>query len=272
MQAVTLNGISLHYRWSPAPAAEQTIVFVNSLGTDFRIWDGAATGIGGRASILVYDKRGHGLSDLGPVPHAMADHVGDLEALMDHMGLGPSIICGLSAGGIIALGLVARRPDLVTALVLCGTAPKVGTEESWNERIGAVTRHGLDQIADAVLARWFTGAFREDGNPGFAMARNMLLRQSPAGYTATCAAIRDTDYTAVAAGLRLPVLCMVGAEDGATPPALVEAMAGIIRGSRFHVLDGCGHMPCIERPERVTALILAFMDQIEDGAAGVVSS
>lgn len=242
MRTVTLNGISLHYQWMPA-ASKTTIVFVNSLGTDFRVWEEVAGIIGDRASMLLYDKRGHGLSDLGPLPYAMADHITDLEQLMHHLGIGPAVICGLSIGGIIALGLSERRPDLVSGLVLCDTAPKFGTEQSWNERIAAVQQDGLEAIADMVLSRWFSTGFRRGDNPLFAAMRNMLVRQSPAGYTATCAAIRDTDFTTIAAGLDLPALCMVGAEDGATSPSLVEAMARIIKGSQFHILEACGHIP-----------------------------
>ena len=52
---------------------------------------------------------------------------------------------------------------------------------------------------------------------------------------------------------------MVGAEDGATSPSLVEAMARIIKGSQFHILEACGHIPCVEQPKAVASLIIDFM-------------
>ena len=260
MQSIQVNGVSLHHRWRPG-AGRQSLVFTNSLGTDFRIWDEVVEGLGGDLSTLVYDKRGHGLSDLGNVPYAMDDHIADLEGLMERLGVGPAIICGLSVGGQIALGLAGLRPDLVTGLILCDTAPKIGTLQSWNERIDSVSQQGIASIAEMVLARWFTPGFRRGDNPLFAMARNMLLRQSVEGYAATCAAIRDTDLTGVAAVLRVPTLCIVGREDGATPPDLVEAMARIIPGAGFHVIESCGHIPPVERPEELTRLITGFLRQ-----------
>lgn len=259
MDSVRLNNVTIYYHWKPAAADKPTLIFINSLGTDLRIWDAVSSGLGARVSILTYDKRGHGLSDLGDVPYTIDNHVDDLEGLFDHLGPGPSVVCGLSVGGLIALGLAARRPELVKSLVLCDTAPKIGTAQSWNERIDAVTRNGIGSIADMVLGRWFTPAFRSEETPTFAIARNMLLRQPVEGYAATCAAIRDADFTAVAASLRVPALCIVGAEDGATPPELVEAMARIIPDSRFHIIGGCGHIPCVERPDEIIALLAGFI-------------
>ena len=119
-------------------------------------------------SIVIYDKRGHGLSDIGEVPYSMDDHVSDLEALLDHLRVTDAIICGLSVGGLIAQGLYARRPDLVQALILCDTAHKIGSDEMWNSRIAAVEKGGMALLVDAILERWFTAAFRRTNNLEFA--------------------------------------------------------------------------------------------------------
>ena len=77
--------------------------------------------------MLCYDKRGHGLSDLGGAPYSIDDHVDDLAGLVDHLGAGKVVLCGLSVGGLIAQGLSAKRPEIVRALILCDTAHKIGT-------------------------------------------------------------------------------------------------------------------------------------------------
>ena len=107
-----------------------------------------------------YDKRGHGLSELPPGQPLIADYADDLAALIDRLGVARATIVGLSIGGLIAQELYRRRPDLVAALVLCGAAAKIGTEESWRQRIDEVARGGVEAIADAVLQRWFTADFR----------------------------------------------------------------------------------------------------------------
>jgi 3-oxoadipate enol-lactonase len=86
----------------------------------------------------------------------------------------------------------------------------------------------------------------------------MLTRTPQAGYLGTCAAIRDADFTEEAKRIAVPTLCVVGAEDGATPPALVRELAGLVPGARCEVIEGAGHLPCIERPLAVARLIEDF--------------
>lgn len=258
MQSLMIDGVAIHHRWLLRGANLPTIAFSNSLGTDFRIWDEVVDRLGGGFNILLHDKRWHGLSDHGKAPLRMTDLIGDLAALLDHYNQKKAILCGLSVGGIISMGLAAERPDLVRGLVLCNTAPKVGTAESWAERIAAVKVSGIAGIADMVLQRWFTPGFRQAGNPHFSMARNMLLRQSAEGYAATCAAIAETDFRPLAAKLAVPTLCIAGDHDQATPPSIVEEMSRMIDGSSYQLLSGCGHIPCMERPEALADLLAGF--------------
>lgn len=251
MPFVTLNGVTLHYRYRPG--AGVPVVFLNSLGTDFRIWDGVIAGLDPDAPLLCLDKRGHGLSDEGPVTMALL--VEDVAALMDHLGLGHAVICGVSVGGMIAQGLATARPDLAAGLVLCCTGTRIGDAEGWNARIDTVRRTGIAAMSEAILERWFSTGFREAETAALAGYRNMLTRTPAAGYAGVCAAIRDTDFTEQSARLALPTRCLAGAEDLATPPDLVAALAGTIPGATVEILDGCGHLPCIEAPEAVARSI-----------------
>jgi 3-oxoadipate enol-lactonase len=71
----------------------------------------------------------------------------------------------------------------------------------------------------------------------------MLVRTTVDGYAGTCAAIRDADMTESTRALKLPVLCIVGDQDGATPPDLVRSTAELIEGARFEIIEGAGHIP-----------------------------
>jgi pimeloyl-ACP methyl ester carboxylesterase len=86
----------------------------------------------------------------------------------------------------------------------------------------------------------------------------MLVRAPVEGYLGTCATLRDTDLTETTRKLRQPTLCLVGAEDGATPPALVKSMSALIPGAAFEIVAEAGHLPCIERPDLIAARINAF--------------
>ncbi|MGK9042921.1 3-oxoadipate enol-lactonase [Rhizobium sp. SA279] len=238
----------IHYRIKGLDTGKPVIAFINSLGTDFRIWDAVIEALGDDYAYVLHDKRGHGLSDVGHAPYSIDDHAGDLIALLDHLGVKSAIIWGLSVGGLIAQGLYARRPDLVRALILSNTAHRIGTAEMWNARIDKIAADGLVSLVDPVMERWFTPAFRKPDNAAYAGARNMLSQQPEAGYSGTCAAIRDADFTEEAGRIAVPTLCVAGDQDGSTPPELVQSLAGLIPASRFVTIAGCGHIPCLEQP------------------------
>jgi 3-oxoadipate enol-lactonase len=217
MQAITISGRTAHAALAGDPD-RLPLVFVNSLGTDLRIWDRVLPLLPPGLRLLRYDLRGHGLSDAGTPGWSVDDLADDLAALLDATSTEPAVICGLSVGGMIAQSLAARRPDQVRALVLVGTAARIGPPEMWDERITRVRAGGLAPLADGILARWFSARFRAEA-PDIALWRNMLVRTPAGAYADTCAAIRDADLTASTAGLRLPVLALVGERTGRRRPS-----------------------------------------------------
>jgi 3-oxoadipate enol-lactonase len=248
----------LHFR-DENPGKDRTFVFVNALGTDLSIWDEVVAGYAGQFRILRYDLRGQGLSDAPPAPYSIDDHVADLAALLGAHGIHGAIVVGMSVGGMIALALADAHPDLVRLLVLCDTAPKIGTPELWSARIEAVRANGLASIADAVLERWLSAGFRQAHAVDLAGYRNMLTRNPAEGYIGTCATLRDTNLTSVASRLAQPTLCLVGEADGATPPASVRSLSELIPNAAFESIPNAGHLPCIEQPGSLSLRIEAFV-------------
>lgn len=261
MAFAAINGTVLHYEYLTEFEDEPVVVFVNSLGTDFRIWLPLIDELAENWSVLVYDKRGHGLSDAGKAPYSMEDHARDLIGLVEHIGIKKAIFCGVSVGGLIVQALYKLKPGLVEKLVLCDTAAKVGTTDSWNTRIATVEEKGIEAIADGVMKVWFTPDFHARRAADLAGYRNMLVRQPVEGYNGTCAALRDADLTADAPKIKVPTLVVVGDQDGSTPPDLVKATADRIPGAQFHVIEGCGHLPCIEQPETLAQLLAGFINE-----------
>ena len=262
MNFVELNGIILHHKMINANSGTPVIVFSNSLGTDFRIWDDCVADLSADFAILLYDKRGHGLSSLGTPPYAIDDHVSDLAGLIDHLGITSATICGLSVGGLIAQGLYHKRPDLVNGLILCDTGAKIGDTQMWNNRMAIVKEGGLDAIVEGNMQRWFSPAFHRNRASELAGYSNMFTRTPEGGYLGTGAAIRDADFRDQAPQIDVPTVCVVGDQDGATPPALVKSTADLIPGSGFEVIANAGHIPCAEQPAAVVKIIRSLMAKI----------
>ncbi|MBK0024438.1 3-oxoadipate enol-lactonase [Ochrobactrum sp. S46] len=265
MQFAYIHDSAMHYVWRDAGRDKPVVIFINSLGTDMRIWHDVQAQLGDAFSTLTYDKRGHGLSDTGTTPYSIEALSADLIGLMEHLAIGKAIICGLSVGGLIAQGLYAQRPDLVAGLVLSNTAHKIGNAQMWNDRIRAIEENGLASILNSTIPRWFTAQFRSPENAAFAGYCNMFIRQSQQGYTATCAALRDADFTAAASETVVPTLCIVGDQDGATPPDLVRELAQLIPGAHFRQITDSGHIPCVEQPAIFANLLREFIQTIEYG-------
>ncbi len=252
MQVLTRPWGAMHFQvQGDGPA----VIFANSLGTDLRLWDAVLPLLPGIRAIR-FDKRGHGLSDIGP-QDGIDGFADDAAALIEAVAGGPVVFVGLSIGGMIGQALASRRPDLVRALVLSNTAAKMGTAESWAARIAAVQAGGIAAIGDAVMERWFGPTFR--ATPALALWRTMLTRTDADGYTAACAALAEADLTASTSQLDLPVLAIAGDQDGASPPDLVRGTADLIRGAAFHVIPGAGHLPCVETPAAWAALVAPFL-------------
>ncbi len=259
MQSAKVGDAWLHVEANLRPDG-RNVVYINSLGSDLRIWDGVVARLA-RAGFgaLRYDLRGHGLSDLGTPPKLIADHVADLAGVMDAFGVGKAALCGVSVGGVIALGMAEAHPARVERLALCNTGSKIGTPETWNPRIAAVEKGGVAAVAEGVLERWFPAAMRQADAPEVALARNMLTRTPAAGYVATCIALRDSDLTEAARGVNVPTLCVAGELDGSTPPAMLRSLAALVPGATYHEIAGAGHLPCLQTPENLAERLIAFL-------------
>jgi 3-oxoadipate enol-lactonase len=258
MQMADLGDVALHYRVD-GPDDAPAVVFANSLGTDFRLWDDVLPLLPQGLRYVRYDKRGHGLSTCPPGPYAMGALVRDAERLLDHLNVRDCVFVGLSIGGLIAQGLAVKRLDQVRAMVLSNTAAKIGTAQMWQDRIDAIKAGGVESLADGIIDRWFAKPFVASG--AALPWRNMLARTPAEGYAGCCAAIAGTDFYTPTSGLGLPTLGIAGTEDGSTPPDLVRETVDLIKGSRFALIRGAGHLPCVEKPAEFAALLTQFLKE-----------
>jgi 3-oxoadipate enol-lactonase len=261
MRFVRANGGVIHFADEGSPGG-RTIVFSNSLGTDFRIWDEVVQPLVETWRVIRCDNRGHGLSELRAGPAAIADFASDLAALLDSRNVGEATIVGLSIGGMIAQELYRLRPDLVRSLVLCDTGHRIGTRASWTARMDAIAAGGLEGIADNVMRPWFTQDYHDNCADAVAGWRAMLTRTPPAGYLAACGALRDADLTSGARRIRAPTLCIVGDQDPSTPIALARELTELIPAAKLEIVAGAAHLPCIEKPAVLRGLIEAHLKDV----------
>lgn len=261
MSFASINAVALHYGIAGAPEGVP-LVLVNSLGTDFRIWDDVVALLAPRYRILRYDKRGHGLSDAPAGQYSLDDHVSDLIGLVRHCSFERFALCGISIGGMIAMRFAALHPERVGGLVLADTGAAIGTASTWNDRIAKVGADGMSAIAEAVVERWVTPEFRASSPAAFAGWRNMLERCPPQGYVASCASVRDADLSADLGRITAPTLVLVGDKDIVTPVALSQPLADGIPNARLRQVPDAGHVPSIEQPRALAKLIDEHLSEV----------
>ena len=259
MPPVFLPDLRLNAELSGPPSGPP-LVLIHALGTDLHIWDEVIPLLPPGLRILRFDLRGHGASDVPPAPYAMGTLIRDTERLMDHFALKDSVILGLSIGGLIAQGLAVKRLDLIRAMILSNTAARISRPEQWQARIAAVRATGMGSLADATMERWLGRKWRD--HPALPALRKTFLATDPEGWMGCAAAISGTDFFETTATLTLPTLAIAGANDGSTPPDLVRETAALIRGHRFALMRGTGHIPPVEKPAEYAALIGQFLMEI----------
>lgn len=244
--------------WESGRADGPAIVLSNALGSSHQIWDRQLPVLEPHFRVIRYDTRGHAASD-SPAGDYTLERLGkDVVQLLDTLGIARAHICGVSLGGLTAQWLGAHRPDRVHRLILANTGARIGTLESWTERIGLARTAGLGALADGILARWFTPAFHAAHPDTVAEIRATFVGLNPEGYVGCCAAVRDTNLTPKVPHIKAPTLVVTGTYDESTPPALGFWLAGAIHGAALVPLDAA-HLSQMEQSAAFNRAMVSFL-------------
>jgi 3-oxoadipate enol-lactonase len=221
------------------------LVLPSSLGTALELWEPLLPELAGTLRVLRYDQRGHGGSSVPPGPYSVDDLVEDAVALLDGLGLERVSWCGLSLGGIVGMQLAADAPERVDRLVLACTTARFDDPGRYAQRAQVVRLEGMEAVADAVVAAWLAPGAAPDR---LAWLRAMLVATPAEGYAGCCEALGGWDFRARLPEIEAPTLVLAGAEDAATPLPHAERLAEAVPGAELVVLDGAGHLACVDRP------------------------
>ena len=249
----------------PADSGKAPVVLSHALGLDLHMWDALSRTLAANGHpVLRYDHRGQGASARPAGPYSMDHLVDDAARLVREWGRGPVVWIGLSMGGMVGQGLAVRYPELVEGLVIANSSARYPAAASamWAERIAAVEAKGMAEIAEAVLQRYFTAAFRATQPAATAACRELLLRNDSVAYVAACHAVAGVDWLDELHSVCCPTLVIAGALDAATPVDLSEAMVAQIPGARLLVLADASHLSPLEQPVRFAAAINGFLTEI----------
>ncbi len=243
-------------------------VWMSHVEHDWRttIWRELLTALTGPHRLVRYDARGTGLSDRN-VEISFESAVGDLETVVDALGLKRFALLGMSQGVAVSIAYAARHPERVSRLVLAGgyaRGPLVVTPE----RAAAV-----EAMATLVSESWgsdnpaFRQLFTSLGFPEASAAQiheiNELQRVSASGETAAriLKMLAHVDVSAELAQVRAPTLVLHSRDDAWIPAERSREIARGIPDARFHEIAGANHVVLPQGPQfdSYIATILAFL-------------
>ena len=263
VQRMTVNGVSLAVEVRGKGPA---VLFVHGYPLDRTLWAAQLSGLEGYR-VIAPDLRGLGLSDAPDLGYSMPTYADDLAALLEALQVDEVVLVGLSMGGYVAFEFLRRHRERVRALVLFDTradADVPDVRRARDQQSSLAREHGAAAVAEQMLPRMLAPAAAQSTPHVVERVREMMLAAPVAGIAGALAAMRDrSDSSALLATLDdLPTMVVVGEEDVMTPVDLARGMASAIPGARLELVPGAGHLPPIEAPGVVNALLLDFLKSL----------
>lgn len=239
------------------------LVLGPSLGTSAAtLWSAcAAAGLTDAFDVLAWDLPGHGHNRSVPEePFTMAELASGVLRVVDDVLAergGDDTFCyaGDSVGGAVGLQLLLDEPSRVSAAVLLCTGARIGTAESWEERIAQVRASGTPVMVPGSAERWFAPGFLEREPERGSALLHALSEAVDEGYAAVCGALAGFDVRERLGEITAPVLAIAGAHDAVTTPEHLREIASGVKDGRLEVLPDVAHLAPAEAPVVVAGLI-----------------
>jgi class 3 adenylate cyclase len=195
------------------------------------------------ARVIVFDKRGQGLSDR-VAEQTLEERIGDVRAVMDAAGSPRATIVGWSEGGPMSLMFSATYPERTSALVLCGSFASV-TSEPWavsRERWGEFLRRVEERWGQGILVPINAPSRRDDEAFVQWFGRLERASASPGGILALMRANFEIDVRHALPTIQAPTLILHRVGDKTVPVEAGRYLARHIPGAKYVELPGDDHL------------------------------
>ena len=241
------------------------VVLVHGTGCDARTWDSVTPALSKDFTVVTYDRRGYGESKHSPIlDHRI--HADDLIALIESLNKGKVHVVGWSSGGVVALDVATRRPDLIDRLIVM-EAPARGMSNLTPGMIGMmlnVTRLGKKgKPEEAVTAFYEWAAGTKDGSSGFARARDEERAALVAYHAVVLTELQPSKVGSLGGhiqykGLRdsaVPITWFLGGDSIPWYSKLASKAARVAPNITLRVIPNASHIMHREQPEAFVAAV-----------------
>jgi len=251
---VTASGNQLYFEREGNPEG-RSILFIHGLGGTTNSFQLLVPHLQ-EFDLVRFDWSGHGRSGLRPKT-SVDSYLEDCEAVIAHRSLQNVAVVAHSLGGLIALHLAAKRPDVVKSLVLFGPVnpPPEAGQRGLAARSEAVRKDGMAAVADTVVSNAFAQPSFSNKPASVALAREMLCRQNPEGYALACEALAHST-SAQWEKITAKVIVASGEEDKVSTVAVGESICdNLTNCDEQYVWKDTGHWHMLEQPDESVSVI-----------------
>ena len=212
--------------------------------------------------LIVFDKRGTGLSDQVAAVPSLEVRMDDVRAVMDAAGSQRAALLGISEGGTMCMLFAATYPERTTALVLAGCSSRYTWAPDYPcglTDFDLITSQAVDEWGAPIRLRMLANT--QIGDPTYRQwfARYQRLSGSPAAAAMTIRIIRETDARHVLPAIHVPTLILHSANDELVNAGMGRYMAERILGAKYVELNGPDHFPWLADGDRIVDEIAEFV-------------
>jgi len=260
MPKIKIRGSEFFYE-EKNPGRKQTILLIHGHPFNHTMWKYQYNALSGFHLVLP-DLKGYGKSDYRFDKIYIEEQAMDLAILLDALGVEGVHLIGLSMGAQIALEFSRLFPHRTKSLVFCDSTPAGENEESHKARLSLADRiqHiGMKAYTEQDIHKYLHPETLLQKCETCEHLNEMMVSTHVDGAVASHKGRAERrDGMVFLPLIRFPVLFIVGDRDFFTPPQEMLTNAKRIQGCRFEIIEGAGHMPNMEQPDKFNEIILDF--------------
>ena len=246
------------------------VLLIGGLGDTVESWQFQLDGLAGYR-LTAFDNRGAGRTAMPEGPATVEAMADDAAGVLRALDIPSAHVAGFSGGSIIAQELALRHPERVRSLVLQSTWPVMDT---YMRRFAELVRWLVDAApSERAFLQWFftfiyTARAHNNGTVDQIIEEVLAFphKQSPGNTQRTLDAFVDHDTSERLAQIAAPTLVLAGGLDMTSRPELCRAVAELIPGAQYEVMEEESHQPFQEVPDDWNARVDAFWREAEAGA------
>jgi pimeloyl-ACP methyl ester carboxylesterase len=278
----TKDGVELPFRLEGSSDPDAPlIVLSNSILVDYHIWDGFISSFfsspaNKKYRVLRYLTRGRS-SSCGSQKITVDVLASDIITLIDALRVKrAAAIIGVSMGGATVLNTALKYPSRISSFIACDTSSKspAGNAKLWGERIAMSEKENAsssfsgekivgEDLAEVTARRWFVkGSY--DGGELEKICQNvkeMVKNNSLDGFKKSVEALYEYDLKEEMKSSKVKGLFVVGSGDGVLPGVTKEMASAYGTGAEYEIIEGAGHLPMVEKPQKFAEVVGKFLSQ-----------